>query len=98
MSTLTLPTRHLALLIASLMAIGMGQSMTFAILAPLGREVNMTEFSITILIACSSLTFGFASPYWGRLSDRIGRKPVIMIGLVGSVFGTSASATSVVRG
>lgn len=98
MSTLTLPTRHLALLIASLMAIGMGQSMTFAILAPLGREVQMTEFSITILIACSSLTFGFASPYWGRLSDRIGRKPVIMIGLVGFVFGTTAFATSFVLG
>ncbi|MDG0979091.1 MAG: MFS transporter [Halieaceae bacterium] len=90
MSTATLPTRHLALLIASLMAISMGQSMTFAILAPLGREVGMTELSITLLIACSSLTFGLASPYWGRMSDRIGRKPLIMVGLVGYFFGTTA--------
>ena len=24
-------------------------------------------------------------PFWGRLSDRIGRRPVLMIGLAGSV-------------
>lgn len=42
MSSNTFPTKHFALLIASLVAIGMGQSMTFAILAPLGRQVEMS--------------------------------------------------------
>jgi MFS family permease len=98
MSSNTFPTKHFALLIASLVAIGMGQSMTFAILAPLGREVEMSELAITTLIACSSLTFGFASPYWGRLSDRIGRRPVILIGLVGYCFGTTAFASIFILG
>ena len=98
MSSNTFPTKHFALLIASLVAIGMGQSMTFAILAPLGRQVEMSELAITTLIACSSLTFGFASPYWGRLSDRIGRRPVILIGLVGYCFGTTAFASIFILG
>lgn len=70
------------------MATGIGQSLVFAILAPLGREVQLGELQITSIIALSSLVFGFASPYWGRFSDRMGRKPVIITGLVGYAVGT----------
>ncbi|MCB1703863.1 MAG: MFS transporter [Halioglobus sp.] len=70
------------------MATGMGQSLVFAILAPLGREVNLRELQITSIIAFSALIFGLAAPRWGRYSDRIGRKPVIITGLVGYTVGT----------
>ena len=98
MPSRTLRPSHFAVLIAALMTISMGQSMTFAILAPLGREVKLTELAITTMIAFSSITFGLASPYWGRLSDKIGRKRVMMIGLVGFFFGTTAFASSFVMG
>jgi MFS family permease len=84
----TLPRRDLLLLITALMATGICQSLVFAILAPLGREVGLAEVQITSIIALSALVFALASPYWGRLSDRIGRKPVILIGLVGYTLGT----------
>jgi MFS family permease len=70
------------------MATGIGQSLVFAILAPLGREVQLSELQITSIIAVSALVFGMSSPYWGRLSDRVGRKPVIITGLVGYAVGT----------
>lgn len=76
------------MLILALMATGMGQSLVFAILAPLGREVNLRELQITSIIAFSALIFGLAAPRWGRYSDRIGRKPVIITGLVGYTVGT----------
>ncbi|MCR9106750.1 MAG: MFS transporter [Gammaproteobacteria bacterium] len=83
-----LTTRQQTVLILSLMATGIGQSLVFAILAPLGREVQLSEPQITSIIAVSALIFGLASPYWGRYSDRVGRKPVIITGLVGYALGT----------
>jgi MFS family permease len=87
-----LPTqlsRHqLTVLILALMATGMGQSLVFAILAPLGREVQLGELQITSIIAISALIFSLAAPRWGRLSDRIGRKPIIITGLLGYTVGT----------
>ena len=75
-------------LLASLVVVGMGFSVLFPILAPLGREMGLTEMQITSVIAASSLTVFLASPRWGLLSDRIGRKRVMMIGLFGFSAGT----------
>ena len=41
------------------------------------------ELAITILSALSALVFFFAAPYWGRRSDRAGRRSTILIGMVG---------------
>lgn len=82
-------SRHqLTILILALMATGMGQSLVFAILAPLGREVALGELQITSIIAISALVFSLAAPRWGRLSDRSGRKPIIITGLLGYTAGT----------
>ena len=82
-------TRHqMTILILSLMATSIGQSLVFAILPPLGREVNLGELQITSIITLSSLVFAFASRRWGRLSDKLGRKPIIITGLVGYTVGT----------
>ena len=82
-------SRHqLTVLILALMATGIGQSLVFAILAPLGREVGLREVQITSVIAVSALVFALASPHWGRLSDRVGRRPVMITGLVGYTVGT----------
>jgi MFS family permease len=83
-----LTRQQLTVLILALMATGMGQSLVFAILAPLGREVDLRELEITSIIAVSALIFGLAAPRWGRFSDRIGRKPVIITGLIGYTVGT----------
>ena len=39
---------------------------------------------VTILVAIFSLMQMLASPLWGRLSDRIGRRPVLMVSLAAS--------------
>jgi len=82
-------SRHqLTVLILALMATGIGQSLVFAILAPLGREVQLSELQITSIIAISALVFGVIAPFWGRLSDRVGRKAIIITGLLGYTVGT----------
>ncbi|MFT4518326.1 MAG: MFS family permease [Halioglobus sp.] len=83
-----LSRQQLTVLILALMTTGMGQSLVFAILAPLGREVQLNELQITSVIAISALIFGLAAPRWGRFSDRVGRKPIIITGLIGYTVGT----------
>ena len=53
-------------------------------------------FWVAIMMAGYSLAQFLFSPFWGMLSDRVGRRPVIMMGLVGNtvfftVFGLSSS-------
>ena len=64
----------------------------FGIVVPLlpvyAHEFGVDEhgFELGLLMASfSAMQFIFA-PLWGRLSDRIGRRPVLIIGLVGSTF------------
>ena len=63
----------------------------FAIVLPLlpiyadQFTLDKTGWQLGLLMASfSAMQFLFA-PMWGRLSDRIGRRPVLMIGLAGSV-------------
>src|SRR5262245_66006814 len=54
-------------------------------LGPAGVSPEMSGFVIGLLISSfSAMQFLFA-PLWGRASDRVGRRPILLIGLGGSV-------------
>lgn len=90
----------------AMISVGMGQTVVFAILPMLGRELHLDllvfklpfsdlvleprELAITTLSALTAFVFFIAAPKWGRLSDRLGRKPLIILGLFGYVVGTLA--------
>jgi MFS transporter, DHA1 family, tetracycline resistance protein len=48
--------------------------------APLGGAI------LGLLMASFSAMQFFFAPIWGRISDRIGRRPILLVGLVGSIF------------
>lgn len=73
---------------AGVFAHGMGQTIVMATLPSLGREIQLSEFAIGAIISASSLVFFVTSRIWGRISDRWGRKPVILVGLWGYAVGT----------
>ncbi|MDB4380339.1 MFS transporter, partial [Mariniblastus sp.] len=57
-------------------------------LLPLYADIFGTDPSgivIGMLMACFSIMQFIFAPIWGAISDRIGRRPVIIIGLAGSV-------------
>ncbi|MEL7497733.1 MAG: MFS transporter [Planctomycetota bacterium] len=57
-------------------------------LLPIYADIFGTDpsgFVIGMLMASYSIMQFFFAPVWGSLSDRIGRRPVIIIGLLGSV-------------
>lgn len=82
----------LILLFLALFATAAGQAFVFAILPPLGRSVGLDEIRITAIISTSALVFTLVAPFWGRFSDRVGRKPVIVIGLMGYCIGSLSFA------
>lgn len=61
----------------------------FGIVLPLlplyAEHLNANEMTIGLLMSSFSAMQFIFSPLWGRLSDRIGRRPVLIVGLFGSV-------------
>lgn len=51
----------------------------------LALELDATPTATTIAMGAYSFGQLIASPFWGRLSDRVGRKPILIAGLIGSV-------------
>ncbi len=47
-------------------------------------DFGATGGQVGILIASYSLVQLFMAPLWGRISDRVGRKPILLVGLFGS--------------
>jgi multidrug resistance protein len=60
----------------------------FGIIIPLlpfyAESFGASAFTIGLLATSFSLMQFLFSPIWGRWSDRIGRKPIILVGLMGS--------------
>jgi MFS family permease len=73
--------RQFHLLFICLLVIGAGNSMLLAVAPPLVRQLGLADSSVGWIFSLSALLWVFASPYWGRLSDRIGRKPTAALGL-----------------
>lgn len=69
------------LLFLCLVATGIGNSMLFAILPPLARGLGVAEVWVGAIYTLSALMFLTMSPVWGALSDRYGRRPMVMFGL-----------------
>jgi len=51
------------------------------------ETMSASAQSLGILMAIFSIAQFISAPIWGNLSDRIGRKPLLMIGLLGSAVG-----------
>jgi MFS family permease len=86
------------ILLVSLVSVGMGFTVLFPVLAPLGREIGLSEIQITTIISASGLIVFLASPIWGRKSDLWGRKRVMLIGIFGVALGTALFTSVLLSG
>ena len=75
----------------------------FGIIIPLlpfyAETFGATAFTVGLLATSFSLMQFIFAPIWGRLSDRVGRRPIILLGLLGSclsylAFGMASTLTA----
>lgn len=72
--------------LAGVVLIGMtGFGIFLPIFPFLSLDLGATPTATTIAMGAYSFGQLVSSPLWGRLSDRIGRKPVLIVGLLGGV-------------
>jgi len=81
-----------------MLVIGAGNSMLLSVAAALVRQLHLSDSSVGWIFSLSALLWVFTSPYWGRLSQSIGRKPVIALGLFAYAISMTSFGTVVMLG
>ncbi len=66
-----------------LFVVSVGFGLVIPLLPLIAREYNASAFMIGMMTAGYSIVQFIFSPMWGKISDRHGRKPVLMIGIAG---------------
>ncbi len=56
-----------------------GFGLIFPLLPLFGKNFEANGFTVGAIVAVYSLMQFIFAPYWGRLSDRIGRRPILMV-------------------
>ena len=75
--------KNLVILAFSLVVVMLGFGMVVPILPFYITQFNAGGSAFGLLVAIGALTEFLFGPIWGNISDRTGRKPILMIGMLG---------------
>jgi DHA1 family multidrug resistance protein-like MFS transporter len=75
--------RNLTILSFTLVIVSLGFGLVVPILPFIIERLGAGGREYGLLVALSALTELIFGPFWGGVSDRVGRKPILMVGVVG---------------
>ena len=75
--------RNLFILVFSLLVVMLGFGMVIPVFPFLIDKLGASGSVMGILVASAALTEFLFGPIWGGISDRVGRKPILMVGMFG---------------
>ena len=84
-----------ALLLLGVVCMGMGQTVVFAVLPPIARDLGFADFQVGAIFMLSAVFWVTMGPRWGRLSDAYGRRPFVLIGIGGFTVSMVLFATAI---
>ena len=73
----------IVILFASLVIVMLGFGIVVPIMPFYATHFGANGQALGFLMAIYSIMQFIFAPVWGKLSDRVGRKPVLLIGLIG---------------
>jgi DHA1 family multidrug resistance protein-like MFS transporter len=75
--------RSSATLFFSIFMVGIGFSIIMPILPYYAESMGASAFQLGLLMTVYALCQFIFAPFWGSYSDRVGRKPVLLVGMFG---------------
>jgi MFS family permease len=93
-----LPRSTFSIIFAVSMVTAMGNTGMISVLPAIGRSIGMPDPMVAAVFSLSALLWAFSSPFWARMSDRYGRKPLMMVGLAGFMVSMAFCAVVVAAG
>ena len=78
-----LPRRDAIALTLIMLTHGVGQTLIFAILPAVARDLGIADQAVSLIYVLPAIAWSFMTTWWGRHSDRRGRRVVILTGIVG---------------
>lgn len=75
--------KRLSVILVMLVTVFIGFGLIIPVMPLMVKHVGAQPFNLGLLLAVYSAVAFFFSPWWGRLSDRIGRRPILIVGLFG---------------
>ncbi|MGO4746141.1 multidrug efflux MFS transporter EmrD [Serratia quinivorans] len=74
---------HLLVMLTLLVAVGqMAQTIYVPVIADIAKDLSVRSGAVQRVMAAYLMTYGFSQLIYGPLSDRIGRRPVILAGMM----------------
>lgn len=81
-----LPFPLLSVLVAVTAAVAVGNLGLVSVMPAIGRALSIPDALVASIFSLSAVAWAVMSPIWAALSDRHGRKPMMLIGLAGFSF------------
>jgi MFS family permease len=93
-----LPKQAFAVIFGVSLATAMGNTGLISVLPAIGRSIGIPDAWVVAIFSLSALLWSISSPTWARLSDRYGRKPLMIVGLAGFMVSMAACGVVVLAG
>ncbi|EPR2421095.1 MFS transporter [Escherichia coli] len=86
---------NLLLMLVLLVAVGqMAQTIYIPAIADMARDLNVREGAVQSVMGAYLLTYGVSQLFYGPISDRVGRRPVILVGMSIFMLATLVAVTT----
>lgn len=84
-TSLALPKKSFNIIFCASMMTTIGLTGMASVMPSIGRTLGIADTLVATIFSLSGLAFSFFAPFWAKMSDRHGRKPLMMLGTSGFV-------------